>query len=542
MRAAPLGVVAQRVEAIDGVDDLGRAVGHRRHVAEPQAGELQRLVQRAGARAAGGALGRLGALALGALALARGQVVELLGQARLDVRLRLRRRAPWPARGSPATGAAARSSCSAPRAKASALARSLGPSPKASRAARSPSPRPRRAHACAVRRLDPVQAGGDLVGARRVEAHVLAARGDGGQDLARAVGQEHEVREVGGLLERLEHPVGGLVVHRLGALDDEHAPARLERRPRRGGDDGLVDVGDEHLGGAAGRHPREVGVHAVLDARRAPSPGRPRRRSAARRRRRAATVALPDAAGPVEEVGVAGAAVGRQRAAEDGAGVGVTLGGGEHLWKATAMRGRLITIEGLDGSGKTTLADALVGALRADGREVVLLREPGGVELSERIRALVKDPALAVDPRAEALLYAAARAQLVAERVEPALAAGTWVLLDRFVDSSLAYQGVGRGLGVEAVRRDQPLRHRRAAPRPDAAAARRRGHARGAPGGPRRGARPARARGRTRSSRRSRAPTTRWRRPSPSASACSTRVAEPAAVLAAARAALADLG
>jgi dTMP kinase len=116
------------------------------------------------------------------------------------------------------------------------------------------------------------------------------------------------------------------------------------------------------------------------------------------------------------------------------------------------MRGQLITIEGLDGSGKTTLADALADALRADGRDVALLREPGGVELSERIRALVKDPRLEVDPRAEALLYAAARAQLVAQRIEPALAAGTWVLLDRFVDSSLAYQGVGRALGIEAVR------------------------------------------------------------------------------------------
>jgi len=149
---------------------------------------------------------------------------------------------------------------------------------------------------------------------------------------------------------------------------------------------------------------------------------------------------------------VAGPAVGRQRAAEDGARVGVTLGGGEHLWKATAMRGRLISIEGLDGTGKTTLADALVDALRSDGHDVALLREPGGVELSERIRALVKDPELDVDPRAEALLYAAARAQLVALRVEPALAAGTWVLLDRFVDSSLAYQGVGRALGIDAVR------------------------------------------------------------------------------------------
>ncbi len=83
-----------------------------------------------------------------------------------------------------------------------------------------------------------------------------------------------------------------------------------------------------------------------------------------------------------------------------------------------------------------------------------MLREPGGVVLSERIRALVKDPALTVGPRAEALLYAAARAQLVAERLEPLLAAGRWVLLDRFVDSSLAYQGAGRGLGVEHGPRD----------------------------------------------------------------------------------------
>jgi len=112
-------------------------------------------------------------------------------------------------------------------------------------------------------------------------------------------------------------------------------------------------------------------------------------------------------------------------------------------------RGRLITVEGLDGAGKTTVVAGLADALPQD---VVVLREPGGVELSERIRALVKDPALDVDPRAEALLYAAARAQLVAERLEPLLAEGRWILLDRFVDSSLAYQGAGRGLGVEEVR------------------------------------------------------------------------------------------
>jgi dTMP kinase len=116
------------------------------------------------------------------------------------------------------------------------------------------------------------------------------------------------------------------------------------------------------------------------------------------------------------------------------------------------MAGRLVTIEGLDGAGKTTLAAGLVPALAARGIEAVLLREPGGVALSERIRALVKDPALQVGGAAEALLYAAARAQLVEERVRPLLDEGRWVLLDRFVDSSLAYQGAARGLGVDRVR------------------------------------------------------------------------------------------
>jgi dTMP kinase len=115
-------------------------------------------------------------------------------------------------------------------------------------------------------------------------------------------------------------------------------------------------------------------------------------------------------------------------------------------------RGKLITIEGIDGAGKSTLALALVRALAAREHRVELLREPGGVDVSERIRALVKDPALAVAPRAEALLYAAARAQLVEELLEPLLERGTLVLLDRFVDSSLAYQGAGRELGVEEVR------------------------------------------------------------------------------------------
>lgn len=122
------------------------------------------------------------------------------------------------------------------------------------------------------------------------------------------------------------------------------------------------------------------------------------------------------------------------------------------MWQAAAVtRGRLITIEGLDGAGKSTLATGLLAALHAAGTDAELLREPGGVVLSERIRALVKDPELTVSPAAEALLYAAARAQLVAERIVPLLDAGRWVLLDRFVDSSLAYQGAGRGLGIPAV-------------------------------------------------------------------------------------------
>lgn len=115
-------------------------------------------------------------------------------------------------------------------------------------------------------------------------------------------------------------------------------------------------------------------------------------------------------------------------------------------------KGRLITIEGIDGTGKTTLAGALEERLQAAGVPVRLLREPGGVRAAERVREIVTDPELRIGTRAEALLYAAARAQLIEEEVGPALAAGEWVLLDRFVDSSLAYQGAGRALGIHSVR------------------------------------------------------------------------------------------
>lgn len=115
-------------------------------------------------------------------------------------------------------------------------------------------------------------------------------------------------------------------------------------------------------------------------------------------------------------------------------------------------RGRLITIEGIDGAGKSTLAAGLLTALTDRGIDIKLLREPGGVPAAERIREVVIDPDLQVTARTEALLYAAARAQLVEEAIEPILATGTWLLLDRFIDSSLAYQGGGRKLGIDAVR------------------------------------------------------------------------------------------
>jgi dTMP kinase len=133
-------------------------------------------------------------------------------------------------------------------------------------------------------------------------------------------------------------------------------------------------------------------------------------------------------------------------------------------------RGTLITIEGIDGAGKSTLARSLAEELAARARarrgapRVELLREPGGVRTSERIRQLVQDPALTVGAAAEALLYAAARAQLVQERLQPLLEGGALVLLDRFVDSSLAYQGAGRQLGVERIRAINQLATRALAP------------------------------------------------------------------------------
>jgi dTMP kinase len=118
------------------------------------------------------------------------------------------------------------------------------------------------------------------------------------------------------------------------------------------------------------------------------------------------------------------------------------------------MRGRLITVEGSEGSGKSTQLEMIFERLSSRGVDVVILREPGGVELSEKIRNLLLDVKnVNMTGECETLLYMAARAQLVSEKLLPTLQKGTHVLCDRFLDSTLAYQGYGNGIDIDFIQK-----------------------------------------------------------------------------------------
>ena len=120
--------------------------------------------------------------------------------------------------------------------------------------------------------------------------------------------------------------------------------------------------------------------------------------------------------------------------------------------EAAPARGRYIALEGIEGAGKSTVARRVAAHLRAEGASVLTVREPGGTAAGERVREVLLDPDTELGAWGEALLFSAARAQLAQERVGPALASGTWVITDRSVYSSLAYQGGGRALGIADVR------------------------------------------------------------------------------------------
>lgn len=116
------------------------------------------------------------------------------------------------------------------------------------------------------------------------------------------------------------------------------------------------------------------------------------------------------------------------------------------------MSGLFITFEGPEGSGKTTIAQMILNYMQNLGYEILYTREPGGIDIAEQIRQVILNPQnTAMDAKTEALLYAASRRQHLVEKVIPALKEGKIVLCDRFVDSSLVYQGIGRGLGIDTV-------------------------------------------------------------------------------------------
>lgn len=116
------------------------------------------------------------------------------------------------------------------------------------------------------------------------------------------------------------------------------------------------------------------------------------------------------------------------------------------------MKSKFITFEGSEGCGKSTQSEMLFRYLKAKGVKAIYLREPGGVKLSEKIRDILLDPKNKISPEAETLLYMAARAQVVEEIIKPALKSGKTVVCDRFLDSTIAYQGYGLGIDIKLIK------------------------------------------------------------------------------------------
>ena len=116
------------------------------------------------------------------------------------------------------------------------------------------------------------------------------------------------------------------------------------------------------------------------------------------------------------------------------------------------MKGKFITFEGSEGCGKSTQSEMLFSYLKSKRRRAIYLREPGGVKLSEAIRAMLLDPKSKISAQAETLLYMAARAQVVEEIIKPALATGKIVVCDRFLDSTITYQGFGLGVDIKLIK------------------------------------------------------------------------------------------
>lgn len=116
------------------------------------------------------------------------------------------------------------------------------------------------------------------------------------------------------------------------------------------------------------------------------------------------------------------------------------------------MKGKFITFEGSEGCGKSTQSKMLFDYLKSGGSKIIYLREPGGVKVSEAIREILLNPKNRISPEAETLLYMAARAQVVEEVIKPALIAGKIVVCDRFMDSTIAYQGYGLGIDIKQIK------------------------------------------------------------------------------------------